>query len=131
MFAAKQGGTLNSLIPALLCAGAFCAWRSRIAFPVLSDPRRPLLLRLVLSVALAVGLLCKRIPEGVVLTHGCSFPGKVLTNGRRSLRKRNLSAVRWSVLTTRRSRLRLRVMQDEPPFSRQMRQAGGLAAKTH
>ena len=39
---AKDGGDTNSLIPAILSMGAFCAWRTPLALALLGDAGRPL-----------------------------------------------------------------------------------------
>lgn len=56
MAEAKDGGTVNSLIPALLCVGAFCAWRAPVAFALLRDAARPLPLRTVSGLILGIML---------------------------------------------------------------------------
>jgi 4-amino-4-deoxy-L-arabinose transferase-like glycosyltransferase len=59
---AKEGGAANSLIPALLAVGAFCAWRTPEALTLLRDDRRSLLLRVLVGVLLSVLLFAHAYP---------------------------------------------------------------------
>jgi hypothetical protein len=61
--AAKEGGTQNSLIPALLTAGSFCAWRSPAALAFLRDATRPLPLRVLGGTVLGVFLFAHVYPS--------------------------------------------------------------------
>jgi hypothetical protein len=63
--AAKEGGSENSLIPALLCIGAFLAWRAPVALELLRDNNRPLPLRI--TTGLLLGTL--------VFAHAYPVPG--------------------------------------------------------
>lgn len=47
---AKEGGERNSLIPALLAMGAFCAWRTPVALAFLRDNSRPLPVRIATGI---------------------------------------------------------------------------------
>ena len=64
---AKYGGSSNSVIPALLSLGAFCAWRSRAARQLLSQPGRPLPVRTVLGSLLAVAFFLQCYPHSEFL----------------------------------------------------------------
>jgi len=60
--AARDGGAPNSLIPALLCIGAFCAWRAPVAIELLRDDKRPFSLRAVTGILLSVLLFAHAYP---------------------------------------------------------------------
>jgi 4-amino-4-deoxy-L-arabinose transferase-like glycosyltransferase len=93
---AKDGGSSNSLIPALVSVGAFCGWRGPVAFALLRDGARPLRLRIVAGVILGFMLFAHVYPvpgaiskaglkggHGVherarVIAEARSLPGKVV-----------------------------------------------------
>jgi 4-amino-4-deoxy-L-arabinose transferase-like glycosyltransferase len=58
----KEGGDINSLIPAFLCIGTFCAWRSPAAVEPLRDDKRPFSLRAAAGVLLSVLLFAHAFP---------------------------------------------------------------------
>jgi hypothetical protein len=58
----KVGGGRNSLIPALLCMGAFCAWRAPVVFMFLRDPARPLGARIVVGAVFGLLLFEQAMP---------------------------------------------------------------------
>jgi hypothetical protein len=60
---AKEGGWLNSLIPALLCIGAFCAWRAPVAINLLRDSKYPILLRCGMGFLFSVFMIAHVYPE--------------------------------------------------------------------
>jgi hypothetical protein len=59
---AKDGGSSNSLIPALLSVGAFCAWRAPVVVALLRDATRPLALQLVAGIVFAFMLFAHAYP---------------------------------------------------------------------
>jgi hypothetical protein len=60
---AKDGGVDNSLIPALLAIGAFCAWRTPVAFAFLRDNSRPLSLRIGTGILFGILLFGHAYPN--------------------------------------------------------------------
>jgi hypothetical protein len=72
--AAKDGGAPNSLIPALVTLGAFCAWRAPVAFDWLRDARRPLPIRLIMGSLLATAVFLQIYPDPRALS-AASFKG--------------------------------------------------------
>ncbi len=86
---AKEGGAPNSLIPALLGVGAFCAWRAPVAFAALQEAIRPLPLRVVAGVLLGAMLFMQVYPSPGVLTsetlkggHGVRERAQVIAEAR-------------------------------------------------
>jgi hypothetical protein len=93
---AKDGGASNSLIPALLSVGAFCAWRAPVVFALLRDAARPLPLRIAAGAIFGIMLFAHVYPAPAALStaaltggHGVneralviaearSLPGKVV-----------------------------------------------------
>jgi hypothetical protein len=93
---AKDGGAPNSLIPALLSVGAFCAWSVPVAFALLRDGARPLRLRIVAGVIFGFMLFAHVYPvpgalskaglkgglgvneRALVIAEARSLPGKVV-----------------------------------------------------
>jgi hypothetical protein len=86
---AKDGGTANSLIPALLSVGAFCAWRTPVALALLRDASRPVPLRIALGILLGIILFAHAFPDPRVLSlgslkggHGVQDRGLVVAEAR-------------------------------------------------
>jgi len=59
---AKEGGGANSMIPAILAIGAFCAWRTPEALALLRDKSRSLSLRVSVGVLLSLLLFAHAYP---------------------------------------------------------------------
>jgi 4-amino-4-deoxy-L-arabinose transferase-like glycosyltransferase len=86
---AKEGGAANSLIPAILAIGAFCAWRTPEALALLRDKRRFLLLRVSAGALLSVLLFAHAYPipgqlseEALKGGHGVADRTKVIAEAR-------------------------------------------------
>lgn len=93
---AKDGGSSNSLIPAFLSVGAFCAWRAPVALALLRDAARPLPLRTIGGVIFGFMLFAHVYPvpgalskaglkgghgvneRALVIAEARSFTGKVV-----------------------------------------------------
>jgi hypothetical protein len=60
---ARDGAGDNSMIPALLAIGAFCAWRTPVALAFLRDNSRPLPLRIATGILFAILLFEHAYPR--------------------------------------------------------------------
>jgi hypothetical protein len=60
---AREGAGDNSLLPALLAIGAFCAWRTPVALAFLRDNSRPVPLRIATGILFAILLFGHAYPR--------------------------------------------------------------------
>jgi len=93
---AKEGSDSNSLMPALLAIGAFCAWRTPVALAFLRDNSRPLPSRIATGILFGILLIGQAHPmpwplgwtalnagwgaadRALVIAEARELPGKVI-----------------------------------------------------